>query len=113
MSSTSDDVDEQDLCLASRDGDVALLSQLLANHSFDAEDATAALCEAALNPAIFRDLLQHGADVKVVDLRSIPLSAARGELLGLLAEYGYDFKSDGHRILQFVSPISSCLLLVD
>jgi hypothetical protein len=102
MSSTSD-VDQEDLCLASRDGDVALVSQLLANHSFDADDATAALSEAGMDPTIIRLLLQHGADVNVADLWMTPLSKAPGELLRLLAEYGYDFTSDGHRILQSVS----------
>ena len=100
MSSISD-VD-QDLCLASRDGDVALVSQLLANHSFDADDATTALSEADMDPTIYRLLLQRGADVDITDLRMTPLSNASGELLGLLAEYGYDFASDGHRILQSV-----------
>ena len=87
------------LFYASRDDDVALVSQLLANHSFDADDATAAL-KSALDPTIVRMLLQHGADVKVVSMRMIPLSDAPGELVRLLAEYKYDFKSDGHRILQ-------------
>jgi hypothetical protein len=106
MSSTSD-VDQEDLCSASRDGDVALVSQLLANHSFDADDATAALDQAGLNLTIIRLLLQHGADVNTFHLPMTPLSKAPGELLRLLAEYGYDFKSDGHRILQSVSIVVS------
>jgi len=87
------------LFYASRDGEVALVSQLLANHSFDADDATAAL-GSARDPTIVRMLLQHGADVRVVPMHMIPLSDAPGELVRLLAEYKYDFKSDGHRILQ-------------
>jgi len=105
MSSTSD-VDQEDLCSASREGDVALVSQLLTDHSFDAEDATAALDEADQDPTIFRLLLQHGADVNVAHVRLIPCSDAPGELARVLAEYGYDFKADGHRILQFASPVS-------
>jgi hypothetical protein len=66
------DVDREDLCSASRDGDVALVSQLLANHAFDAEDATAALSEADLDPTIVHVLLQHGANVNVVPIRMIP-----------------------------------------
>lgn len=106
-------VDQEDLCAASRDGDVALVSRLLANHPFDADDATAALDEAELNPTIISILLQHGADVKVVSIRMIPCSDTLGELLRLLAEYEYDFKSDGHRILQSVSTTISCLRQVD
>ena len=97
-------VERKDLCAASREGDVALVSQLLANHPFDAVDATAAL-EGwyMMNPAIIRVLLHHGADVKAVSMRMIPCHDAPGELIRLLAEYKYDFKSDGHRILQLVS----------
>lgn len=99
MSSTSD-VDGEDLCSASRDGDLAILSQLLASDAFDADDATAALKVADRNPTIFRILLQHGADANVVPLRRLRYCRAPGELIRLLAEYGYDFKSKGHCMLQ-------------
>jgi hypothetical protein len=46
-------VDQEDLCSASRDCDVGLVSQLLANHPFDADGTTAALSEAELDPTIF------------------------------------------------------------
>jgi hypothetical protein len=59
-------VDQEDLCSVSYDGEVALVSQLLAKHPFDADDATAALSEAQLDPTLIRILLQHGADVNVV-----------------------------------------------
>jgi hypothetical protein len=110
---SDDDVDQEDLCSASRDGDVALVSQLLDDHPFDADDATAALSEAELDPTIIRMLLQHGADVNVVPLRTIPLSDAPGELMRLLANHKYDFKPDGHRILQSVFITTSCLQLKD
>jgi hypothetical protein len=99
MSSDSE-VDQDDLCLASRDGDAELLSQLLADHSFDADDAAVALEQAKSDPAIFRMLLQHGADPSVVPLHNIRRCGAPAELTRLLAEYGYDFKSQGHYILQ-------------
>jgi hypothetical protein len=99
MSSDSK-VDQDDLCLASRDGDAELLSQLLADHSFDADDAAVALEQAKSDPAIFRMLLQHGADPSVVPLHNIRRCGAPAELTRLLAEYGYDFKSKGHYILQ-------------
>lgn len=99
--SSSSEVDVKDLCSASRDGDVALLSQLLASDAFDADDATAALKEADdSNPTIFRILLQHGADANVVDLYSLQYCRAPSEIMRLLAEYGYDFKSHGHAVLQ-------------
>jgi hypothetical protein len=115
MMLSDSNVDQEDLCSASRDcDDVALVSQLLANHSFDADDATAALSEAALDPTIIRILLQHGADVNVVHVRMIPCSDAPGELLRLLAEYKYDFRLEGHRILQLVAvTVISCLQRVD
>ncbi|KAM0715506.1 hypothetical protein Q7P37_009004 [Cladosporium fusiforme] len=99
MSSTSV-VDEKDLCSASRDSDVALLSQLLADDTFNAENATAALKEAKRNTAIFRILLEHGADANVVPIHWLQWCDEPGELMILLAEYGYDFKSKGHKILQ-------------
>jgi hypothetical protein len=84
---SNSDVDHEALCSASRDGDVALVSQLLANYLFDADDATAALDEANLDPTtLIRILLQHGADVNVVHVRTIPDSDKPGELLRLLAE---------------------------
>jgi hypothetical protein len=59
-------VDQEDLCSASRDCDVGLVSQLLANHPFDADGTTAALSEAELDPTIFADAaktcLRFGAD---------------------------------------------------
>lgn len=97
---SDDGIGQEDLCIASRDGNVALVSQLLAEHSFDADDATAALDEAELSPTIVRIHLQHGADVNVISMRMIPLSDVPLELMKLLAEYKYDFKADGHRILQ-------------
>jgi hypothetical protein len=103
------DIERVAVCSASRDSDVALVSQLLANHSFDADGATAALEEEfEMNPTIIRVLLQHGADVNAVSMCMIPSSDEPGELMRLLAEYNYDFKSDGHRILQFVSNVTSC-----
>jgi hypothetical protein len=103
--------EREDLYSAIRNGDVALVLQLLANHSFDADDATVreALREAMFDPTITRILLQHGADVKAVSMRMISSSSAPGELMRLLAEYKYDFKSDGHRILQLVPTTTSCL----
>lgn len=101
MSSDSEDeVDQDDLCLASRNGDAELLTQLLADHSFDADDVTIALEQAKSDPAIFRMLLQRGADPSVVPLHSVRRCGAPAELTRLLAEYGYDFKSQGHYILQ-------------
>ena len=88
---SNSEVGRKDLFYASRDGEAAPVSQLLANHSVDTVDATTAL-EPALDPMIVRTLLQHGADVKVVPMRMIPLSDAPGELVRLLAEYKYDFQ---------------------
>lgn len=107
--SSDNDLEREDLRSASRDCDVALVSQLLAAHSFDAMMLQQLLSEADLDPTIIRLLLQHGADVNAVSLRMIPLSDAPGELMRLLAEYKYDFKSNGHLILQLVSPTNFCL----
>lgn len=93
-------VDQDDLCSASRNGDAELLSQLLADRSFDANDATVALEQANRDPAIFRMLLQYGADASVVPLGRLRRCSAPAELMRLLAEYGYDFKLKGHCILQ-------------
>jgi hypothetical protein len=93
----------QHLCLACQSGDVARVSELFADQSLSADDATFAL-EKVLYPKheVIQVLLQNGADAGVIGVRSIPWSRRPTELLRLLAEYGYDFKPDGHLILQSV-----------
>jgi hypothetical protein len=85
-------------------GDIERISQLFANAPLDAEDATLALEDSLMDmdPALVRVLLENGADISVIHIRDIPRSGQVGELLELLAEYEYDFKADGHRILQSV-----------
>jgi hypothetical protein len=92
-----------ELRTACSDGDVTRVSQLFANTSLDAEDATDALGRTKRykeDLALIRILLENGADVGLIRTRSIPMSNHACELLILLAEYGRDFRSDGHRILQ-------------
>lgn len=83
-------------------GDIERVSQLFANAPLDAEDATLALENSLMemDPALIRVLLQNGADISSITCRDIPRSGHVGELLELLAEYNFDFKTDGHRILQ-------------
>jgi hypothetical protein len=85
-------------------GDIERISQLFANAPLDAEDATRALEDSLMemDPALIRVLLENGADISSISVRDIPRSGQVGELLELLAEYDYDFKADGHRILQSV-----------
>jgi hypothetical protein len=85
-------------------GDIERISQLFANTPLDAEDATRALEDSLMemDPALIRVLLQNGADVSVIHIRDIPRSQRVNELLELLVECNYDFKADGHRILQSV-----------
>jgi hypothetical protein len=93
----------QHLCLACQSGDVAGVSELFADQSLSTDDATFAL-EKVLYPKheVIQVLLQNGADAGVIGVRSIPWSRRPTELLRLLAENGYDFKPDGHLILQSV-----------
>jgi hypothetical protein len=85
-------------------GNIERISQLFANAPLDAEDATRALEDSLMemDPALIRVLLENGADISSISVRDIPRSGQVGELLELLAEYDYDFKADGHRILQSV-----------
>jgi hypothetical protein len=85
-------------------GDALYVSQLFVNQPFTADDATDALKDTHLNldPALIRILLQNGANANLLQVRKIPKSKFATELLRLLAEYRYDFKPDGHRILQSV-----------
>jgi hypothetical protein len=83
-------------------GNIERISQLFANAPLDAEDATLAL-EGSLmemDPALIRVLLQNGADISSITCRDIPRSGQVSELLELLAQHNYDFKTDGRRILQ-------------
>jgi hypothetical protein len=85
-------------------GDIERISQLFANAPLDAEDATLALEDSLMDmdPALVRVLLENGADISSISVRDIPRSGQVSKLLQLLAEYNYDFKTDGHRILQSV-----------
>jgi hypothetical protein len=59
-----------------------------------------------MDPALIRVLLPNGADISSISCRDITRSGQVGELWELLAEYDYDIKTDGHRILRSVlSPI--------
>jgi hypothetical protein len=84
--------------------DLERISQLFANAPLDAGDAMYSLKNArmGMNPALIRVLLQNGADLSVIHIRNIPHSRHVSEFLELLDEHKYDFKSDGHRILQSV-----------
>jgi len=89
---------------ACHNGDHKRVSELFANAPLDAEDATSALEDALveMDPALIRVLLQNGADIGSIGCRDIPRSGQVGELLELLARYGYDFEKDGHWVLQSV-----------
>lgn len=94
----------QQLREACSDANVALVSHLFESQPLTAEDASNALKNLMKrDPALVRVLLENGADTSVVDIRKIARSRDASNLLKLLAEYNYDFRSNGHRILQSVA----------
>lgn len=92
------------LHVACQTNDVAYVAQLFTDRDLAADDATNALknTRSINDPSLVQVLLQNGADVSVFPISRVPLSSQANELLKLLARYNYDFKPDGHRILQSV-----------
>ena len=97
---------QDELRTACYDGDHKRVSELFANAPLDADDVTCVLEDALveMEPALIRVLLQNGADIVSIGCRDIPRSGQVGELLEVLARYGYDFEKEGHWILQSVNP---------
>jgi hypothetical protein len=98
---------QDQLSEACQSGDAERVSQLFASQSLNADDATNALRDAYMDDfMLIHVLLQNGADVSVVNLRDIQGCAGANDLLRLLAEYEYDFRSEGHIVLQSVSVLA-------
>lgn len=94
----------QDLELACRDQDAEEVSKLFATRSLNPDDATAAMKEARIDPAIMRILFQNGADPSAIHIEQVAFCDDDApEILRLLDEYGYNFARDGHIILQSVA----------
>lgn len=92
---------------ACRRNDLASVARLLTIESLNADDITNGLKggRAGISLSLVRLLLQNGPDAGVFLIRDIPRSEESHDLLRLLAEYGYDFKLEGHRILQSVATV--------
>lgn len=95
---------QDELLTAYYTGDLERIAQLFANASLETEGATRALEDSLMemDPALIRVLLQNCADINTITCRDLPRSGQVGELLELLAQNNYDFKRDGHRILESV-----------
>lgn len=100
--SFEDDDAEWELQMACRARDFVKVSQLFALHPLGADDATAALKDVSMDHKVMRILLENGADPSTVHIRQAARSGRSGEILRLLDEYGYNFESDGHLVLQSV-----------
>lgn len=85
---------------ACHSGDVSHIHAIFTGRQLGTQEATDALKDAPLNPAILRALLSRGADARVVHIRAIPNCGQPWEILQILAAHGYDFKAEGHRILE-------------
>ncbi|KJY00693.1 hypothetical protein TI39_contig316g00002 [Zymoseptoria brevis] len=80
---------------AERTGDTARVRQLFTSGRLDAWDASAELKHTPRDPQILRCLLENGADAKGVNFRRIN----SGEILRVLAEFGFDIKTKCHLVL--------------
>jgi len=85
---------------ACRAGNVSHINELFAKGSLGPEQATNALKNVRSKCAVLRALLAHGADAGAVDVRRIPKFDRPKEALQILADRGYDFKIEGHGILE-------------
>lgn len=87
---------------ACNDGDVSRIHEILAEGRLTPQDATETLRRGCvLDLEVLRALLSYGADVGVMNLRRVPVSDQPRETLQMLAAYGYNFETDGHRILEY------------
>ena len=87
------------LRMVCRDHNPEQVAELLAFQSLNAADSTATLRDVFMDPTAIRILLENGADVSAIHIRDVPENEQTGEILRLLDEYGYNFATEGHRIL--------------
>lgn len=85
---------------ACHSGEIPQIHAIFASDPIGVSEATEALKDAPIEPAVLRALLAHGADVGVVRIRRIPRSEQPKEILRVLASHNYDFRINGHRILE-------------
>ena len=90
--------DNPELRAARIAGNVSKIHELFAAGLADADDATTELEDSLDDPIMLRCLLELGAYVHTVDMTRVD----SGEALKVLAEFGYDIRSQGHLILQSV-----------
>ena len=86
----------EDLEKACEADDIACIRRLLTATSLEGKDATSAFDEQH-SVSVLRCLLENGANADSIVLHSRELSLDR---LKACAEFGFDFKSKGHLILQ-------------
>lgn len=82
--------------------DLARVRQLFAQYSLNADDATKALRDAPVERSLYRFLLESGANANIIHIRQVAWSGDAGEILKMLQAHQYDFRVEGHRILQSV-----------
>jgi len=86
----------EDLDKACEADDVACIRRLLTTTSLEGKDATSAFDDQH-SVSVLRCLLENGADADSIVLHNKSLSL---DQLKVSAEFGFDFKSKGHLILQ-------------
>jgi hypothetical protein len=91
------DADQQELEAACRANDIARVRELFATRPLNDRDAT--ICSFSTSPSLplMRCLLEHGADFARYLWVESPPSL---DIVKLFVEFGYDVKSEGHKILQ-------------
>lgn len=88
----------RELVMAARAYDKPRVRQLFETTPLDADDATKYLVWASPDLPMMRFLLERGADANSFGIRSTCRRSL--DVLKLLAEFGFDVKSEGHIILQ-------------
>jgi hypothetical protein len=88
--------DELELQRACKENDIARVHELFTTRSLDHEDATHCTFRTS-EPSLMRCLLEHGADLRWYLEKHAPPSL---DMIKLFVEFGYDVKSEGHKILQ-------------
>lgn len=95
---TAYDHARQELILAACAHDKSRVRELFETTPLGADDATRYLVWAAPDLQMMRFLLERGADANSFSTRIVYYGSL--DVLRLLAEFGYDVKSKGHKILQ-------------
>lgn len=89
--------DQQELVAACKTDDIARVRELFATRPLNNDDASYCIFRTSPSLPMMRCLLEHGAQfASYVKVKSPPSL----DVVNLFVEFGYDVKTEGHKMLQ-------------